>query len=413
MRSLCKQHIPDRWASKAESQVSRYRDGLLEDVLPFWLSHGLDLDCGGYFTCLDADGSLVDSDKCIWQQGRFAWLLSKLFNELPTSQLSTTTHDQLLDAARIGIDFLESYGFDPKDGRMWFHVTQEGIPIRKRRYAFSESFAAIAFAQYSKATQSDRHAQLAKQCFEAFLQQQLHPSQDDHKFEVTRPAKSIGTPMIAIVTAQELRDTLGMEELTQQIAGWILEIERDFVDREQQVVFETVGMDGGKLDHFDGRTLNPGHAIEAAWFIMREAIAQNREDWLQLGCAMTRWMFDRGWDSEYGGLKYFVSVDGGPVQEYWHDMKFWWCHAEALLATLMAAVYSGDPTLWERYERIEEWTYRHFPDPTHGEWFGYLHQDGSKSSTLKGNLWKGPFHIPRMQWECWQLWGKIAEVCQC
>ena len=39
---------------------------------------------------------------------------------------------------------------------------------------------------------------------------------------------------------------------------------------------ETVGPDGEFLDHFDGRTLNPGHAIEAAWFIMREG--QIRQD---------------------------------------------------------------------------------------------------------------------------------------
>jgi N-acylglucosamine 2-epimerase len=41
-----------------------------------------------------------------------------------------------------------------------------------------------------------------------------------------------------------------------------------------------------------------------------------------------------------------------------------------------------------------------FADPVHGEWFGYAHRDGRISTRLKGNLWKGPFHLPRMQWYC-------------
>ena len=32
-----------------------------------------------------------------------------------------------------------------------------------------------------------------------------------------------------------------------------------------------------------------------------------------------------------------------------------------------------------------------------------IYRDGRVSTALKGNLWKGPFHLPRMQWYCWQL----------
>jgi N-acylglucosamine 2-epimerase len=49
---------------------------------------------------------------------------------------------------------------------------------------------------------------------------------------------------------------------------------------------------------------------------------------------------------------------------------------------------------------VHEWAYAHFPDREHGEWFGYLHRDGTVSTRLKGNVWKGPFHLPRMQWYC-------------
>ena len=114
-------------------------------------------------------------------------------------------------------------------------------------------------------------------------------------------------------------------------------------------------------------------------------------------------MWRRGWDAEYGGLLYFVDVNGLPVQEYWHDMKFWWPHNEAIIATLMAYQLTGDAKYARWHQQVHDWAYQHFADPEHGEWYGYLHRDGRISVPLKGNLWKGPFHLPRMQLVCWML----------
>ena len=101
---------------------------------------------------------------------------------------------------------------------------------------------------------------------------------------------------------------------------------------------ETVATDGSRIDdHFDGRTLNPGHAIEGSWFILNEAKYRNNDpDLIKLGTTMLDWMWEIGWDKEYGGIIYFRDVKELPVQEYWHDMKFWWPQNEAIIATLMA-----------------------------------------------------------------------------
>ncbi|MCA8972954.1 MAG: AGE family epimerase/isomerase, partial [Planctomycetes bacterium] len=172
---------------------------------------------------------------------------------------------------------------------------------------------------------------------------------------------------------------------------------------ELGALLDQVAPDGSVIDHFDGRTLNPGHAIEAAWFLLREAAERNRSDYRDLGVAMFDCMWQRGWDAEHGGLLYFVDLHRGPVHEYWHDMKFWWPHNEAILATLFAWRATRDERYAQWHGMVHDWAYRHFPDPEHGEWFGYLHRDGRRSVTLKGNLWKGPFHLPRMQYRCWQL----------
>jgi N-acylglucosamine 2-epimerase len=99
-------------------------------------------------------------------------------------------------------------------------------------------------------------------------------------------------------------------------------------------------------------------------------------------------------------------VDGHPVQEYWHDMKFWWPHNETIIATLMAYVATGDEKYASWHELVHQWAYQHFPDHEYGEWFGYLDRTGRVTSTLKGNLWKGAFHLPRMQ----LIAGKLLEA---
>ena len=150
--------------------------------------------------------------------------------------------------------------------------------------------------------------------------------------------------MIMTVTAQILRRALPDPAFCNAaIDRYIGDIRRYHMHPELQTVLETVGPDGEFLDHFDGRTLNPGHAIEAAWFIMHEAHERgNDPELLQTGLTILDWMWARGWDQEYGGITYFVDVKGLPVQEYWHDMKFWWPQNETIIATLMAYHLTGD-----------------------------------------------------------------------
>ncbi len=369
-----------------------YARGLLEDTIPFWLQHGIDAEYGGYLTALDRDGSVIDTDKSVWHQGRFAWTLGELYNNVEPKQ-------EWLECALSGICFLENHCFDASDGRMYFHVSREGNPIRKRRYAISESFAAIAYGEVAKATNDRELADRAVELFQSFLNHQPAP-----KFTNHRPTKGIGGPMIAIGTAQELRESIGYAEADQIIDDAIETIRGDHMKPEHRVVMETVGEDGQILDHFDGRLLNPGHAIEAAWFVLREADHRNGDERLiNIGVQILDWMWEWGWDTEFGGILYFRDLFHKPPQEYWHDMKFWWPHNEAIIATLYAYLLTKEQRFADWHRLVHDWSYQHFADQEQGEWFGYLHRDGRLSHSAKGNLWKGPFHLPRMQLVCWKL----------
>ncbi len=385
-------------AARIGELITTYRDGLLGDTVPFWIPRCVDREHGGFFTALDRDGSVIDTDKGMWQQGRISWMLATLYN-------TVERRPEWLEYARQGIEFIQRHGFD-EDGRMFFQVTREGVPLRKRRYVYSEAFAAIAHAAYAKASGDGGAAARALDLFRSFLRHANTPGLLPPKgVPGTRPAKAIGIPMITIGVAQVLRDTLGEAAFcTGEIDRCIDEIRGDFFSEEFGCVMETVGPNGEFIDHFDGRTLNPGHAMEAAWFILHESRVRGGAPGLTaLGCRMLDAMWDRGWDREFGGILYFVDVRGLPVQEYWHDMKFWWPHNEAVIATLLAHRLTGDAKYAEFHRLVHDWAHRHFPDPEHGEWYGYLHRDGRVSVRLKGNLWKGLFHLPRMQWYCWKL----------
>jgi N-acylglucosamine 2-epimerase len=378
-----------------------YRDGLLNDIIPFWIKNSVDREYGGFMFCVDRDGTLIDTDKGVWQIGRFTWMLATLYNEFEPRK-------EWIELAEHGADFLVKYCFDT-DGKMFFQLTRDGKPLRKRRYVYSESFAAIAFAALYKATGNREYAKLARSCFDTYFRYTTIPGLMLPKFTENRKMKSMGGPMIGIVTAQELRKNLNDDSYTVLINNWIKEIEKDFVKDDIRTVMETVGPNGEFIDHFDGRTLNPGHAIEGAWFIMEESRYRGNDTHLAgLGVRMLDYMWETGWDKEYGGIIYFRDARGLPVQEYWQDMKMWWPQNEAVIATLLAYYHTGDKKYAGWHEMIHDYAFKNFSDPEYGEWFGYLHRDGRISVPLKGNLWKGGFHVPRMYLKALQIIKAIS-----
>jgi N-acylglucosamine 2-epimerase len=369
-----------------------YKNTLLESILPFWLQYGFDTTHGGLYTGLDRNGTLLETDKSVWFQGRALWVYATAYRQME----KRSEYRELCDSL---VSFIENHCFDPSDGRMYFRVSQEGNPVVKRiRYVFSETFAILGFAAYSRAFDKPEYAMKAYELFRKVERYLQEPGVLVPKFE--RESKGFGLPMILLNTVSELREALPekSEELTRAIDGYIKEIEVFFVRPELKVVVEQCNPDGTlQLDHFEGRLLNPGHAIEGAWFILAEAQKRGGDaELMHLGMTMLDWMFARGWDEEYGGIIYFRDALGKSATEYWHDMKFWWPQCEAAIANLLAYSMNGKQEYLHQFEQVDKYIRNNFLDEEYGEWFGYLHRDNSLSTPLKGNMYKGPFHIPRM-----------------
>ncbi len=376
-----------------------YREDLVLNIMPFWMKYGLDHEHGGVYTCVARDGELMDTTKSVWFQGRFAYTCCFAYNNIERRQ-------EWLDAAKSTIDFIEAHCFDT-DRHMFFEVTADGTPLRKRRYVFSESFAAIAMAEYSKATGNKEYAEKAMQIFREMRQRLTTPGMLEPKYLPTVECIGHSITMILINVANVLKQVIDDPELDEQTDISLESLTKNFVHPEFKALLETVGPNGEFIDSINGRLINPGHCIETSWFLMEVAERRGDKELLKFALQVLDWSWDWGWDKEFGGIINFRDCKGYPQQDYSQDMKFWWPQCETIIANLYAYKLTGDEKYLERHRIISEWTYAHFPDHEYGEWYGYLHRDGSVAQPAKGNIFKGPFHVPRMMIRSYMLCNEI------
>lgn len=385
-----------------KSWAESYKKDLTENIMPFWMKYGLDRENGGVYTCVDRDGSLMDTTKSVWFQGRFAFICSFAYNNVEKNQ-------EWLDAAKSTLEFIEKHCFD-EQGHMYFSVTAEGKPLRKRRYVFSETFAAIAMSEYALATGDQHWAKRAIQVFEDTQRFLATPGFLPAKFEEDVKLQGHSIVMILINVGSCIRKVVNDPKLTQQIDESIEKLKKYFIHPEFKCLLETVGENGEFIDTNMTRTINPGHCIETSWFIMEEAKLRGWDKpMLDIALQVFDWSWNWGWDKQYGGIINFRDCKNLPPQDYSQDMKFWWPQCETIIASLYAYLGTGDEKYLYRHERISEWTYAHFPDAEYGEWYGYLHRDGTVAQPAKGNLYKGPFHIPRMMIKGYMLCQEILK----
>lgn len=366
-----------------------YKDDMVNNIMPFWMKHGLDRKHGGVYTCVDRDGTLIDTTKSVWFQGRFGFIAAFAYNNIEKNP-------EWLAASKSCLDFIESYCFDT-DGRMYFEVSEDGTPLRKRRYVFSECFAAIAMSEYALASGDRTYAEKALALFKRIQHFVTTPGILQPKYLDTLKAQGHSITMILINTASRIRAAIDDPALDKQINDSLETLRKYFIHPEFKALLEMVGPDGEFIDTCNGRVINPGHCIETAWFILEEAKHRGWDKQLtDTALTILDWSWEWGWDKEFGGIINFRDCRNLPCQDYSQDMKFWWPQTEAIIATLYAYQATGDGKYLDMHRQISDWTYAHFPDKEFGEWYGYLHRDGTVAQPAKGNIFKGPFHIPRM-----------------
>jgi N-acylglucosamine 2-epimerase len=378
-----------------KSLAQLYKNELLSNVVPFWENHSKDEEFGGYFTCLDREGKVFDTDKFIWLQGREVWMFSTLFNKVEQKQ-------QWLDMALHGAKFLQKYGHDG-NLNWYFSLTREGKPLVRPYNIFSDCFATMAFGQLYKATGHEEYGQIAKNTFDNILKRSDNPKGKYNKLVPgTRPLKGFSLPMILCNLSLEIEHLLPEQLVDETIEKVLHEVMEVFYQPDSGLILENVKPDGSFSDSFDGRLLNPGHAIEAMWFIMDLSVRLQRPELAEKAVEIVLRTLEYGWDKDFDGIYYFLDIKGNPPQQLEWDQKLWWVHIETLISLIKGYALTKNEKCFTWFEKVHDYTWSHFADPEHGEWFGYLNRRGEVLLPLKGGKWKGCFHVPRGLYQVWK-----------
>jgi N-acylglucosamine 2-epimerase len=380
--------------------VKLYESALLQECEPFWTRHAPDSVYGGVFTSLDRCGQVYSTDKSVWMQGRCLWTYAALISRYGM-------RPEWLRITKSCREFLNAHCVD-RDGRMFFMTTADGRPLRKRRYWFSESFYIIGNAEYARVAEDPATLEDARAKYDLIRSIHHDPSSDPFRitpktYAATRASKSFANTMILLNVAHVLQrcDLERAQAYAHDADEYAAEIVRDFYHEDLRLLLENVGPDGSFIaDNSDTRIVNPGHAIEGSWFLMNQALLTGDAALMQKAIQIFDDSMALGWDETYGGIYYYRDALGKPVVALEADMKLWWPICEALIASLMAFRATQNESYWNWFVKLTDYAWTHFRDAECGEWYGYLHRDGSVSHTYKGSCYKGPFHVERALMLC-------------
>lgn len=386
----------------------QFENELLVNVVPFWLKNGIDTVNGGLYNCLDREGKIYSTDKSVWMQGRCGYMFARLCNLYGK-------RNEWLELSKSCIDFLNEHCID-SDGRMYFTVTADGRPLRKRRYFFSETFYIMANVEYYGATGDVECLNNARKCYDFVYGIYKDPSTDPYKitpktYSETRNAKALAGPMILLNVTATMRNH-DKERLAyyDEISEKLLADIKCFNKEGTDFMLENVGINNEYISESSGmRVINPGHTIELSWFLIDEAEYRNDKELFDFAERIFINAYNFGKDDKYGGVLYFKDLEGKPVEAYEHDMKLWWVHNETMIAALKLYKATKKEEYFDIFKEISDYSYENFSDPEYGEWYGYLRRDGMPTEPpCKGHTYKGPFHVLRMLATCERLLSELA-----
>jgi N-acylglucosamine 2-epimerase len=359
----------------------------LNRVLSFWQTYGYDIENSGFYTFLDQEGNIYSKDKSVWAQGRAVYIFSQAYKNIRQDE-------KWLEMAISTYRFIQNNCFD-KDGKMYFSITDEGLGIQKRRYWFSEAFYLMAAISLYEVTEELSYLEDARRTYDFITSRYYNPELTEPKYNrAVLNVRDLASSMILLSLSQLMLklDKDYSSNYQRDLDFTIMIITDHHYHPEKEALMEFVNVDGSLHDSLKGRLVNPGHALECSWFLLESStdkvIYEKSKN-------IAKWSYKKGWDKDIGGIKYFTDIEDKPLEQLEHDLKLWWPHCEALITFLKLYLKEESNEMFDIYKQVFDFTFSKFIVDDY-EWLGYLHYDNTPSTLLKGNMFKGPFHIPRM-----------------
>eukprot|EP00038_Savillea_parva_P014568 m.11355 g.11355 ORF g.11355 m.11355 type:complete len:427 (-) comp2838_c0_seq2:1150-2430(-) len=412
-------------AALLDELASKWRDDLLHNVLPFWLAHSLDHEQGGYFTCLDRDGTLLADAKYHWLQGRELWTWSRMHNAATLLGVDDAQKEAWWSAACVGAPFLDKAIIPGSDGSLlYFSTTRDGHGLHFQRKPFTAVFYIMGYLEFAAAIKQRQAAgkdtggfdpeifvSKARDMFERFRVWIDDPA----AFGRTPPppgaklASSLAQVMCLAGLAEEFIETVPEDRaLYMPFVEDAMRRVRLHFDAERKIFMEVADPERGvHHDTMDSRLFNPGHSIEVSWFLLHLCDLKPDAEVETMALEALKGALEIGWDTTVpaGGLLYMMDILGKPLLDttVTATNKLWWPQCEALYATTLAYKRTGDPMWLTWLKKADAFCYTYLCDKDNGgEWLGYLNRDGSPFNLCKGGNYKGGYHVPRTLLYCFK-----------
>jgi mannose/cellobiose epimerase-like protein (N-acyl-D-glucosamine 2-epimerase family) len=382
--------LPSRSLTHEPLSPELYRQHLATSLLPFWARHSVDREFGGFLTCLDRRGQVVDTAKVSAMQARMIYSFVRGYEVLDD--------DAYLDIARRGMQFLLDHVWD-RDAGGWYHMTRKnGEPCSPRKRLFDQAYVLLGLCVYARATHDADVIERAEHTSELI---DRHAWDDVHGgyYESCDPDWTVSSTDKTLCIQLEMLEAIRpLAALTQQ---------REHLERAHELRHLMMSRmrdpeHGCFLENFhrDWRyhplrardVINLGHNIELTWLLPTSLDASKEPAAFAAGREVMDFCLDHAWDQQYGGLFRFVARNGSIAR----PEKIWWPTCEGILGLLTLFVATGDSRYREYAVALERFAFDRFADPVFGEWYTACHRDGSLLDDTKGAHDKAAYHTTHL-----------------
>ena len=413
---------------------------LHEGILKRWYPLVVDRECGGYFTNVASDWSLLpEQEKMIVTQARHIWTTSKAaaFTDDAAFFAAIARHgfaflrDRMWDTIHGGFYQIRGRGGGTSDVRLW----------RDEKRTYGNAFAVFALSALYEQTRDAEVLELAARTFRWIEQVAFDPGHggyfefitpDSAPFDRSSPYRTMASDAnelgfkdqnssIHLLEAYtELSRVWDEERVREQLAG-LLALIRDTMVSEEGYLRLFFHPDWTPVSFRDApedvRTANYGldhvsfgHDCETAFLMLEASEALGiRSDARTLSVA--RRMVDHalaaGWDRKVGGFfeegYYFAGEDRCRIIK---ETKNWWSQAEGLNALLLFSRIFPGAGYEEYFAKLWEYVKQYVLDDEHGDWFeGGIDREPHFRTGPKSHIWKCTYHTVRALSNCIALLG--------
>ncbi|UHG91437.1 AGE family epimerase/isomerase [Spirosoma oryzicola] len=380
-----------------------YQQALLRQVVPFWLNHSRDEQCGGYFDFLTSDGQVIEGDKIVTLQAQQVWAFTWLYNTFDGQPA-------WLDHAYKGATFLSEFAHDEKLNS-YEQLDRRGRPVAPAANVVASCSAVMAYAQLHRATDDDGWAMLAKQVFSGlFRQWETTHTELAQTIGGYRQLRHLGEPVLLLKTLLEIRPLLDEESWHEKIESVLHVLLREFLDRRTGILREYMLPDGSFINTPEGRRLNVGLTFQAANFLLDLcAESGNRKLAMQVASWCIR-MSEVAWNELSGGLNQYADMKGQPLIFPDWNQRWAWVQVEALSALTKSYFQTHHPECPKWIKRIHDFTFQYFTDPKLSGWHLVIGQQNQPLLPAKAIATTGCFSLIRCLAETAQTLTRCAQL---